>query len=166
MLIIIINGQTKKWNSYVLSPKAVQRLCLRDFFVQAEKSLTCCRTPHPVSQSTGPQPSHYAAVTAHWSTLIPHGLLGSMFPSAQVTDIHLCHQFHDHKSLSRRSSITNSQQNIQKQSTRGTYQWQWHSDSGQRSHVQVKLIDACYGQELSKEKPGKWTINLTCPEES
>lgn len=88
MLIVIIKGQRKKWNSNILSLKALQRLWLRVLFVQAEKSLAYCRAPHPVSKSTGPQPSHYTAVTAHLNTLIPHGLLGSMLPQC-TGDRHL-----------------------------------------------------------------------------
>lgn len=72
-------------------------------------------------------------IWAPWSLM---AYWAQCFPSVQVTDTHPCHQFHKHRSLgSGRSSMSCSQQNIQKQSTRGTDQWQWHSKSDQKDHM-------------------------------
>lgn len=136
-------------------------------FCRQKSPWRTCRAPQPC------QPEHRAtvirlhAVKAHFSNLITHGLLGLTFP--QCTGDR-------HPSVSPLSQAQISWQRQEKLNNLFTAKhseakrqrhWQmavmfWQRST--RSHVQVNFCceqtaKACYGQGLSKAKPGKWTIS-------
>lgn len=170
--------QRKKQSSSVLSPNTEQRalFTVRVLLVWAEKSLPYCRAPQPC------QPEHRAPA------ITPHGCHSSFKHSDHSwparlyvspmhgwqTDICLCHQFHEHRSLGsvRRSSITSSQHNVQKQSISGIDKWQQRSDSGRQGHagkgsfVVRKLQKPVMIRGFQKKTQANNPSTLICPEET
>lgn len=162
--------QRKKWNSSILSPKAVWRVLLtfRVLLMQEEKSFHTAELLRPASQSREPQPLHYMVVTAHLGNLITPGLLGTRFPQC-TGDRHLSESPDSQAQIPwQQLEKYNNQLTTKHSEAKCQRLWQmavvfWQQLT--RSHMQVKLCceqtaEACYGQGLSKEKTGKWMINL------
>lgn len=142
MILLCVNSHNKRTDKEVklkcLKSQGSTKIVSWGFFLRKQKNPLNTAELLILSARAQGHSHHTTQLSQHiWALWSLMACWARCFPSAQVTDICLYSQFHEPRSLGsgRRSSITSSQQNIQKQSIRGTVQWHWHSDSGQKGHT-------------------------------